>query len=656
MKRIFESIFVILCLGMFSAGICAQVNLPKVTIAGSEYFIYESKKGDSLYGISNRYGWNLDQLMKLNPSLNHKLKKGEKVYFPVNAEDSNYDDTPVVFSAESYPVIQHLVKKGDSVYSISKMYGVPVNLIYTYNPDSKNGLKRGSVITLPQQPDDINDGSSFLFYAIRPGDTLAGIARTYNTSVEQLLRDNKGVSENNFEAGDLLRVSVNSKNDYMVTETVDETKLARIESYTAGKDDTWESVAQKTNTDIHQLKDMNAGLELKKNAHIDFPVIETSRIEREVVASDERENSEEGVRDIYNNVHRLVNSDSFARDTVNVALIIEDPQSKRDNEFARGALLAIDRLKNSPFSIRFKLLQDSLADADSVKVEKALIDSLDLFSPQIVIATHEKNFPGWLARYGEENGVEIVNSFDVKSELYMENPSVIHLLTPSAYFSEAVAEWEYSAFPDYNLIMAGKKDSDDAYADAILSKLDATPLNIDIEALGDMKLDDFGHYLIYGYPTSKEEVSSLLHAVSALKDANPLANVKVFGRLNWITLAEDMKDLFAKADVYFPSRFYFDHNGADGKKFISDYSASFGHGPIRAYPTYAASGFDVMNYFIESLASNEGDFNAIVPEGKELQTPINLQRVGNWGGFFNPSSYIIRYTPYGDVEKILIRK
>ncbi|MDE5841160.1 MAG: hypothetical protein K2H49_09590, partial [Muribaculaceae bacterium] len=60
--------------------------------------------------------------------------------------------------------------------------------------------------------------------------------------------------------------------------------------------------------------------------------------------------------------------------------------------------------------------------------------------------------------------------------------------------------------------------------------------------------------------------------------------------------------------------------------------------------------------FIPGIAANDGDFNSAVPSGNEIQTPINLERVGNWGGFFNPSSYMIRYSPYGDIEKILIRK
>ncbi len=655
MKKFFENIIVVAVFSLFAMTAAAVVNLPKVTIAGQEYYVYEAKKGDSLYGISNKYGWNVDQLMAMNPTLTAKLAKGSKVYFPVDKTVETSDITPALFSSESYPVIQHVVKKGDSVYSIALIYDVPVDKIYTYNPDTRYGLKRGSVVTIPQTPDEINSGSTYFFYAIRPGDTLNSIAEKYNTTIEQLLRDNKGVSASNFEAGDLLRVSVNSKRDATMTRTVEETKMDHVETYIAGKDDTWESVAQKTGADVAELRDLNRGLELKKNVHVDVPVIVTSQVEEEVGYEDERENSANGITDIYKGVHNLA-ADSLSGEIVSVALLIEDPQSKRDNEFTRGALLAIDRLKNSPYRIRFKVLQDRRQDIDSVKNVQALLDSLNAFGAELVVTSYEKNFPLWLAEYGDDKGVEIVNSFDVRSELYIKNPSMIQLLTPSAYICEAVAEWENTAFAGYKLIMAGKKDADDAFATAIVNRYGESPLAIAIEDIPEISLEDYGKYLIYGYPTTRDEVSSLVSAVAELKDANPLATVRVVGRPNWITFAEDNKENFAKSDVYFPSRFFFDHTSDDGKEFIAAYSEVFGHGPLRAYPTYAASGYDIMNYFIESLASNDGDFNEASRESGELQTPINLQRVGNWGGFFNHSAYIIRYTPLGDIEKILIRK
>lgn len=660
MKRYVLGISAAVMLAFSASALISTASLPKVNIAGSEYYIYEAKKGDSLYGIANRYGWNIDRLSQLNPSVNSKLDKGVKLYYPVDAESIEVDAAGDFTAPETYPVIRHIVKKGDSVYSIAKLYGVSLDKIYQYNPSAKAVIKRGDVITIPQEPDAINEGTSFLYYTIKDGDTLQSIANSYNTSVEQIMRYNKGVSENSFASGDILRVKVNSNKDHSVLKEVDETHIARIDSYTADKDDTWESLADKTGVSVEDLLEANSGTQLKKNAHIAVPVMETTTVEKEVEQVDDRENTPEGIRDIYKEVHMLDSGDSVSGyvNSVSLALLIEDPASKRDNEFTRGVLLALDRLKSSPYQIRFKLLNDGKATGDSVKVMNELLTELKDFHPDMVVTTYEKNFPEWLSSYGEDNGVEIVNSFDVKNEFYMENPAMIHLLTPSAYFSEEVGEWTASSLGRYNLVMVGKAESDDAFAESVKNKYQ-NPSSIvyrQLDELGDMKLADDGRYLFYGYPTSKDDIQTMLNAIEHLKENYPFADIKVLGRPSWITVAETLKDKFHKADVYFPSRFFFDHTSAEGKEFIASYSSAYGHGPIRSFPTYAVAGYDIANYFIPGLASNNGDFNSFMPEGREIQTPINLERVGNWGGFFNPSAYIIRYSPYGEIEKILIRK
>ena len=658
MKKYVLGVASAMCFFSASASGSAK-NLPKVSIAGSEYYMYEVKKGDSLYGIANQFGWNIDRLDELNPSLGSKLEKGTKVYYPVDIEVRVDDDDDDFTPPETYPVIRHVVKKGDSVYSIAKMYGVSVDKIYLYNPSSKAILKRGDVITIPQVSEEINDGSSYLYYTIKDGDTLSDIAAAFNTSVEQLLRDNRGVSENNFASGDILRVSVNSNKDNIVKKEVDETYISRIDTYKVQKNDTWESVAEKTGVDVEDLLEANSGTHLKKNAHIAIPVIETTTVEKEVEPYDERENTLEGRRDIYKEVHMLDVEDSISDlgKTVSVALLIEDPMSKRDNEFTRGTLLAIDRLKDSPYRIRLKVLCDDKAQSDSVKIAESLRSQLDDFKADLVVTTYEKNFPLWLAGYGEENGVEIVNSFDVKNELYMENPSMIHLLTPSAYFSDEVGEWTSSNMGSYRLVLVGKEDADDSFAESIKSRRDAASImRRQLDNLAETKLEDGGRYLFYGFPTSKEDIQTMLTAIEYLKENNPFAEIKVMGRPSWITMAEGMKERFHKADVYFPSRFYFDHTAGPGKEFISTYSTVYGHNPIRSFPTYAVAGYDIASFFIPGIAYNDGDFNISFPEGHEIQTPINLERVGNWGGFFNPSAYMIRFSPYGEIEKILIRR
>ncbi|MDE5839939.1 MAG: LysM peptidoglycan-binding domain-containing protein, partial [Muribaculaceae bacterium] len=499
MKRNILSAAAAICVFSSASATGSVSDLPKVNIAGREFYMYEVKKGDSLYGISNRYGWNIDRMAELNPSLGNKLEKGTKVYYPVDIAVRKSEDESEFTAPEDYPVIRHIVKKGDSVYSIAKMYGVSIDKIYLYNPGSKSILRKGDVITIPQEPEAINEGSSYLYYTVKDGDTLSDISSAFNTSIEQLMRDNKGMSENNFESGDILRISVNSNKDKSIVKEIDETTISRIDTYKAEKHDTWESVAEKTGVDVEELLEANSGTQLKKNAHIAVPVIETTTVEKEVEPFDERENSIDGIRDIYNEVHMLGLNDSISdsSNSVGVAILIEDPMSKRDNEFVRGVFLAVDRLKKSPYEIRLKVLVDNHSASDSLSVTESLLSQLSDFRPDIVVATHERNFPLWLAGYGEENGVEIVNAFDVKNEMYLENPSMIHLMTPSAYFTDEVGEWTSSSLGSYRLVMVGKEDTNDAFAESIKGRRDAASVSsIKIEDLAVMKLEDVGRYLI----------------------------------------------------------------------------------------------------------------------------------------------------------------
>lgn len=641
-----------LCLAaMASAITCADAvpSLPKVNISGQEYYVYEVKGGDSLYGIANRYGWNVGKLSELNPTQSVKLKKGAKVYYPAT-ETSMAESTHRTYEKpDTYPALQHVVKRGETVYSIAKMYGITVDDVYEANPGTKTGVHRDQVIVIPQNAKHINDEGKYFYYQIRPGDTLRSIAEAYNTNVARLLGDNKGVSDSSFEVGAVLRIAVDANAGLTSTETVEKTQLDHIDSFTAEKGDTWETLAQKTGVDAEDLMEANSGTKLKKNVEIAVPVIGTTTVEVETEAIDERENTSEGRREIYNEVHGIAPEEQNGeKHQARIALLIEDPMSKRDNEFTRGAFLALDELSRG-HRVSMKVLQDD-APKDS------LVKYIEDFGAELVIATYEKNFPEWLSAYGEKNGVEIVNAFDVKNEYYMENPSMIHLLTPSAYFYDEVAEWLGRNLGDNTLVMVGKEDSADGIAESMLAKRNAADVRKAVaEQIAEMTLKPGESYLFYGYASQKDDIVKMLDAIETLKDNNPGADVKVLGRPNWITMADALGEKFTRCDVYFPSRFYFDHAGDSGKEFIAKYSAQYGHGPIRSYPTYAAAGYDIMNYFAAGLESNDGDFNMTVPDGRELQTPISLRRVGNWGGFFNPSVYMIRYAPYGSVEKYVIR-
>ena len=61
------------------------------------------------------------------------------------------DNTSVRIVSERDKTFSHTIERGQTVYAIATMYGVSTEDIYRLNPDSRNGIKAGDTLLIPQQ-------------------------------------------------------------------------------------------------------------------------------------------------------------------------------------------------------------------------------------------------------------------------------------------------------------------------------------------------------------------------------------------------------------------------------------------------------------------------------------------------------------------------
>lgn len=627
-----------------------EPNLPRIEILGREYYYHEVKKGESIYGVANKYDWDLNELVRLNPNTASEMKKGSRLYYPtgkVTVVSEGYEVSDKSNDSVSYEPIRHTVKRGETVYSISRQYNIPLERIYEAYPSAKYGIKAGDTMVFEQTPK--SDAGKYLYYVIKPGDTLYSLARTYHTTIEDILKSNPGVSEQNFRIGDTVRIAVDSNMKRIHTELVEEDRLASIESYKVKKNENWGSIAQKQGVDVETLKEANDDKAvLKKNDVVNVPVIETVKVEKEFVETDPREKSEEGIRELYDSVHNTTSGELAA---VNVVLLLDNPTSKKDVEFSRGFLTALDGMKQTPYKINFKVI-------DGRSSTTRVTDALDDFEPNLIVATADKTFPAFLADYGNTNHVEIVNVFDVRSELYEDNPSVVQILPSSAFFNQQIAAYLAETNPSSHLLMVGTPDPGDDIAQHLLQNYRGGDIDkLSVSDLSSYPIEETESYVVYAYPTRKEEVADVMQAVANIKEALPLADVTVVGRPSWVTLVDSFGDRFADNNVVVPSRVWFDEESSEGKKFVSQYSRMYGGTPMKSFPNFAASGYDMANSFIPATASNGGDYNKGMPADTKhgVQSDIRLERVNNWGGFANRVGYILKFRPGGFIDKVMLK-
>lgn len=625
--------------------------LPVVELLGEKYYVYKSKKGDSLFGIARKFGWDDRTLAELNPSAVSPLKKGMLIYYPTGEKVAVNEAVREIYSEQAE--LRHEVKRGETVYSIAVMYNIPVDRIYSLNPASRNGIKAGESLLL-RKADVLNTADNSkkpVFYSVKEKDTLYALARKFGVSVESIMQNNPGVNESNFRAGSTIRIPVRGTGLNMVTKSEEITSLDSVVIRKAKKDDTWDSLAREAGVSEQMLKEANPDVKkIKKNAYIALPKVETVQVEDTVVAEDPRESSREGISEIYDEVHKIAGDAGSMPYTAKIAVIADDASSKKDREFIRGFLTGLDRQKHAGYKIDFKVIPSSVGEAE-------VITQLNDFRPSMVFTTSETKLSDYLAEFAEETRTPVVNTFDVKSNTYVSNPYVIQLLTPPSLFNDNVAHYVNKRFGDRSLIFVGEEDKNDQLAESLYSAWDSSKIKnfASVDNLIPEMLDENGKYLIYSFDTKKAEVTELLERVADLKEQMPFADINMLGRPNLIVYEGSMDQMFRKASLSIPSRFYIDKDSREAREFNQRYKLLFDASPVKSLPLFAAVGYDTSCYFIPALAAAQGDINMLEPSAGTVQSDYELHRTSNWSGFLNPPVYMIDYTPAGIVEKNVIR-
>lgn len=111
-------------------------ELPIKVVDSKEYYYYQVKPKETMYSLSHRFEMSQEDMIKYNPSLTDGLKSGAILYFPVN--ELGYVDMPII----------HKVAKGESVYGISKQYGMLIDDLLRLNPSAKDGIKVGEELVI----------------------------------------------------------------------------------------------------------------------------------------------------------------------------------------------------------------------------------------------------------------------------------------------------------------------------------------------------------------------------------------------------------------------------------------------------------------------------------------------------------------------------
>ena len=206
---------------------------------------YIVKKGDTLYGISNQFGVSVTELARLNNVNANTLQIGQILKIP-NKEGTNPDN-----------MFMYTVKKGDTLYSIALKYNTTVNKIKDLNNLKTTSISIGQVLRIPEMytKEENMTMPNFTSYIVKKGDTLYKISKEYNVPVDTIIKDNS-LTSSTLKVGQKLKIRTTDTgilecfgNDY--------NNQDNIVTYTVKKGDNLYSIANKYNTSVDSIKKKN---------------------------------------------------------------------------------------------------------------------------------------------------------------------------------------------------------------------------------------------------------------------------------------------------------------------------------------------------------------------------------------------------------------
>ena len=219
------------------------LEIPTATSSG-ENRTYIVKPGDTIYGISNQFGVSSIDLATLNNINANTIYVGQELIIPTTS------------GTDPANLFIYTVKKGDSLYSIARLYETTVNDIMKLNYLTNTNLSIGQTLRIPENGKQVTTLPTYINYTVEKGDSLYSIARKYGRTVEEIMQDN-GLKSTALQPGTTLQIRTTESP--IVEECFGEeyTPPTKDITYTVKKGDSLYSIASKYNTSVDNIKSKN---------------------------------------------------------------------------------------------------------------------------------------------------------------------------------------------------------------------------------------------------------------------------------------------------------------------------------------------------------------------------------------------------------------
>lgn len=536
MSRVF---ILLLTVFMISCKSQSQITAPTEKIDGKSYYMHTVEKGQTLYSISKLYNCDLNKILEANPGTDSGIKEGQVLKIPAG---QTAEGNVLRRTIDGKEYVVHTVQRKETLFSIARQYNIDVNRIVEANPEKGDKIRKGDELLIPTGKAVTTQTASgkMTQHTVRKGETLYSISKQYAVTVEAVQQANPAVTEN-LKEGQVLNIPTRAlPNDHsglpeppgtQPTERPD----APISIIGGGKKSQYQ-------------------ISIMLPFYLDAP--DSTLSDRERLFRDA-------------SVHLY-----------------------------RGIQLAADSLEKKGFAARF-VVNDVIDSKASIKhaTEDVRNQSSDL-----IIGPAYKEGITEMTTLSNKTGAHIVVPFPLTNKALLNSQNISKACPSSATVWEFMGRFIAGRHAKDNVILVHSSDIEDArqvqvFSQAFLNtKKDSVKLAKTTAAISGLLSASQQNIVVV--PTSDRKL------VTAVFDHLKNTNAIVYGTDEWETLDAITAEQRNKYHVRFPKTIYLDYGNETDQEWIEAFRKRFKTEPS----TFAVLGYDLMLYYGEALQNYGRDF------------------------------------------------
>lgn len=629
-------------------GFLLVILMSSCAVKAQQYKSHTVKRGENIKSIAKQYNITPEDIIKLNPEARRGVRRNNILVIPSESIKVS-KDVDVTFT-------NHKVRRKETLYSISKKYGVSQENILKYNEKvAKEGLKRGDRIAIPkfkkkpteevvttpvkeeeektEEPTETKEVPET--YIVKAKETKWGIAHSYGLTIEELEELNPEIKDG-LQIGQEIKLPKRTEKPTVVSSE-------EFAFYNVKPKQTIYTLTRKLGVSEEELILLNPALKdgLKAGMVLKLPVNKTTSLEvvdAEIVDKFSfLENADT------ENVSNIVLMLPFKLNEMNIDSVSETKEKLRKDrvlgyatEFYTGSLMALDSIKKLGFSVNVKVL-----DTEAKKsITRSLVDNNDFSDVHAVIGPLLPNNIEVAASILKSDGIPVISPLSSK-EIKFRN--VYQTIPSKDLLEKKMLDFLKENSGDKNVIIIADKTKT-----AIKAKLKSIlPMASEIkpekgnyirpDIIKPLLKEDIANWVIL----ESEDLSLIANVTSVLNsyvgEKTPITLLTTDRNSQYDKSSNIYNSHLANLNFHYPS---IDKPSSYDNVFNKKYEKKYKISPSRI----ATRGFDVTFDILLRLAYDQ-NLAKSVRSGSETSYVENKFDYTKkmFGGFYNKGIYIVKY-------------